>query len=64
MRSFQRSDRLAVQIQRDISRLIETELSDQLPGMITITHVKLSKDLNYARVFYSCLGDDKARAKA
>jgi len=64
MKSFQRSDRLASQIQRDISRLLDTELADQLPGMVTITHVKLSKDLNYARVFYSCLGNDADRAQA
>jgi ribosome-binding factor A len=64
MKSFQRSDRLAVQIQRDISRLLETELADQLPSMVTITHVKLTKDLNYARVFYSCLGSEADRAQA
>lgn len=61
MRSFKRSDRLAVQIQRDISRVLDTELTDQIPGLVTITHVKLSDDLSYAKVYYSCLGNDADR---
>jgi len=64
MRQFKRSDRLAVQIQRDISRLLQTELVDQLPGLVTITHVKLSDDLSHARVYYSYLGQEADRAKA
>jgi ribosome-binding factor A len=61
MRPFKRSDRLAVQIQRDISQVLETELMDQIPGLVTITHVKLSGDLSYAKVYYSCLGNDTDR---
>ncbi|MEP6593735.1 MAG: 30S ribosome-binding factor RbfA, partial [Acidobacteriota bacterium] len=30
-------------------------------GFLTITHVKVSADLQQARVFYTTLGDDKAR---
>jgi ribosome-binding factor A len=56
MRQFKRSQRLGVQIQRDISSLLQTELSGQIPGMVTVTHVKLSDDLRYARCFYSYLG--------
>ena len=56
MRQFKRSQRLGVQIQRDISSLLQTELAGQVPGMVTLTHVKLSDDLRYARCFYSYLG--------
>jgi ribosome-binding factor A len=63
MRQFKRSDRLAVQIQRDISHVFETELADQIPGMVTITHVKLSNDLTHAKVYYSCLGDEDDRTR-
>jgi len=52
---------LAVQLQRDISRVLDTELTDQIPGLVTITHVKLSDDLCYAKVYYSCLGGDADR---
>jgi ribosome-binding factor A len=56
MRQFKRSQRLGVQIQRDISSLLQTHLTGQIPGMVTVTHVKLSDDLRYARCFYSYLG--------
>ncbi|MCX6833813.1 MAG: 30S ribosome-binding factor RbfA [candidate division Zixibacteria bacterium] len=65
MRQFKRSDRLAVQIQRDISLVLGTELADQVPGLVTITQVKLSDDLTHAKVYYSCLGseDDRTRVE-
>ncbi len=56
MRQFKRSQRLGVQIQRDISILLQNEFSGLVPGMVTLTHVKLSDDLRYARCFYSYLG--------
>jgi len=59
MRQFKRADRLSEQILRDISRLVENELSVQPPGMVTFTHVSLSNDLFYATVFYSVLGSEE-----
>jgi ribosome-binding factor A len=38
---------------RDISRFFQKELADQIPGMVTFTHVKLSSDLQNATVYYS-----------
>lgn len=61
MRQFKRSTRLAEQILRDLSILMENELTDQTPGMVTLTHVRLSDDLRYATIFYSVLGKDKDR---
>jgi len=61
MRQFKRSQRLGMQIQRDISRIIEQELAETLPGMVTLTHVKLSDDLRYARIYYSYLGSAENR---
>jgi ribosome-binding factor A len=52
-----------MQIQRDISRLLEQELAEHVPGMVTFTHVKLSDDLRNARVYFSYLGDDDNRAR-
>jgi len=63
MRQFKRSQRLGMQIQRDISVLLESELAERIPGLVTFTHVKLSDDLRNARVYYSYLGkeDDRSR---
>jgi ribosome-binding factor A len=61
MRQFKRSQRLAQQIHRDISRLLDTELAEVASGMLTFTRVKLSDDLRYAKVYYSFLGQSESR---
>jgi ribosome-binding factor A len=61
LRQFKRSDRLGAQMLKDISSLVDTELADKLPGMVTFTHVRLSSDLSYATVYYSCMGNTQER---
>jgi ribosome-binding factor A len=61
MRQFKRADRLAEQILRDLSRLMENELAELGAGMVTFTHVKLSDDFRYATVYYSVLGKENDR---
>lgn len=56
MKQYKRSDRLAQQILRDISEVMAAEMRETFPGMVTFTHVKLSDDLRYAKVYYSYLG--------
>jgi ribosome-binding factor A len=36
-----------------------TEFAAGAPAMITFTHVRLTDDLRYATVYYSCLGKEK-----
>jgi ribosome-binding factor A len=55
-KSFPRSRRVAQEIQRTLSELIRRELRDPRLGMVTLTEVQVSKDLAYAKVFYSVLG--------
>jgi ribosome-binding factor A len=62
-KSFPRSSRVAHQIQRALSELIRREVRDPRLGMVTLTEVQVSKDLSYAKVFYSVLGADKAVAQ-
>ena len=64
MKQYKRSTRIGEQVLRDISTLMETELSDEAPGMITFTHVKVTDDLRYATVYYSCLGQQEDQEKA
>jgi ribosome-binding factor A len=61
VRQYKRSTRLAEQILRDLSQLMERELADLHAGMVTFTHVKVSDDLRYARAYYSVLGEEKDR---
>jgi ribosome-binding factor A len=60
-RDFNRSDRIADQIQRELAGLIQLEVKDPRVGMVTITAVEVSKELEYARIYFTVLGDDKAR---
>lgn len=61
MKQYKRSTRVGEQMLRDISKVVSSELGSDAPGMITFTHVKLSDDLRYATVYYSCLGEDDKR---
>ena len=60
-RDFNRSDRVADQIQRELASLIQFELKDPGVGMVTITAVEVSKEFEYARIYYTVLGDEKVR---
>lgn len=62
-KSFPRSRRIAEQVQRTLSELLRRELKDPRLGMVTITEVRMSKDLAYATVFYSVLGGDESQAQ-
>ncbi len=63
MRQFKRSDRLAEQMRRDISTLLETELAEIGVGMVTFTRVRLTDDLRHAKVYYSFLGNKEDRER-
>ena len=64
MRQFRRADRVAEQMLRLISEMLEQELHEHVPGMVTFTRVDLSSDLRYARVYFSHLGSEEDRARA
>ena len=57
-----RPDRVGEQIRDEISALLTRgAVHDPGIGFITLTRVKVSPDLQLARVFYTSLGDEKAR---
>jgi len=59
-RDFSRSERLASQIQRELAALIQTEIKDPGLGLPSILEVQVSKDLAYARVYFSVLNPEDA----
>lgn len=59
-----RPDRVGEQIRQELSRTLASEVHDPGIGFITLTRVKVSPDLQVARVFYTIIGDDKARREA
>src|SRR3954452_22296752 len=57
-----RPDRVGEQIRDELSRMLSRgAVHDPGIGFITLTRVKVSPDLQQARVFYTSLGDPKAR---
>lgn len=57
-RGFQRSERVAEQVRRDLADLIRSELKDPRVGMISLTAVELTPDYAHAKVFYTTLNQD------
>ena len=57
-----RPDRVADQIRSELALLLAREVHDPGIGFVTLTRVQVSPDLQQARVMYTSLGDDKARA--
>jgi ribosome-binding factor A len=56
-----RPDRVGDQIRQELSELLTRGLvHDPGIGFITLTRVKVSPDLQLARVYYSSMGDQKA----
>ena len=59
--SSNRPERVGEAIRDELSRLIAREIRDPGVGFITLTAVKVAPDLQLARVYYSSMGDEKAR---
>jgi ribosome-binding factor A len=54
-REFNRSQRMAEQIRRELAEIVRDELKDPRMGLCSFTAVKLSRDLSNAVVFCSVL---------
>ena len=58
--SYQRTDRLAEEIQREVDEIIRHELHDpRIEGTWSITRVEVTRDLRYAKCHVSVLEDEK-----
>ena len=56
-----RPSRVGDQLRAEISELLARQVHDPGIGFLTITQVKMSPDLQVARVYYTTLGDERAR---
>lgn len=53
-----RKDKVAEEIRREVSLIIQEEVRDPRLGFTTITHVELTPDLRFARIYYSVYGEE------
>ena len=57
---FERTDRIASEIMREVERIIREEVSDpRTDCMFSVTHVDVTRDLRYAKVFISVYEEDR-----
>ena len=56
-----RPERVGEEIRQELTQLIARDVHDPGVGFVTLTRVKVSPDLQMARVYYTCMGDEKAR---
>jgi ribosome-binding factor A len=59
-----RPDRVADQIRAELASLLAREVHDPGIGFVTLTRVRVSPDLQMARVLYTVLGDERARTSS
>jgi ribosome-binding factor A len=58
----QRQERLSELLKIEISEILLRRVKDpRISSFVTITQIKLSKDLRYAHVFVSIFGDEKTK---
>lgn len=62
--STQRPERVQEAIRQEIAKIVHDEIKDPRLGFITITGVELTRDLRFARVYFSVLGEEKQRQLA
>jgi len=59
-----RSERVEGQLKKEISKILLEDLKDPRIGFVTITRIELTGDIRYARIYFSILGDDKAKEES
>ena len=59
-----RPERVQEALRQEISLIVQGQIKDPRIGFITITKVDLTKDLRYARIYFSVLGKGADKNKA
>jgi ribosome-binding factor A len=59
-RDFNRSERVAGSLRRELARLIQFEVKDPDVGFVSVSDVEVSRDLAHAKVFVTVFEIDKA----
>lgn len=63
-REFTRSDRVGDAIARYLANLIQQEVRDPRVGMVNINEVKVTRDMAYAKVYVTLVGEDEDASRA
>jgi ribosome-binding factor A len=58
MQPSRRPQRVALEIQHEVSLILSRNMKDRRIGFVTVTGVEISPDLRHAKVFISSLGSE------
>ena len=64
MQQSRRPQRLALQIQHEVSMMIFRDLKDRRIGFVTVTGVQMSPDLRHAKIFVSLMGSEEEKKES
>lgn len=59
-RDFNRSERVAGQLRRELAQLVQHEVKDPRVGFVSISDVEVTRDLAHAKVYVTVFEEDKA----
>ena len=60
-----RTDRISEEVKKEVSTIIQNELKDpRLPEMVSVISAEVTRDLRYAKIYVSVLGDESASKDA
>jgi ribosome-binding factor A len=62
-REFSRAQRVGEQLRRDLAQMIQQEVKDPRLGLVTISDVRISRDLSYADVYVTVMGKEESQAQ-
>jgi len=54
-REFSRTNRIGQLVMRELAQMIQHEVSDPRVGLVTVSHVEVTSDMKYAKVFVTRL---------
>jgi ribosome-binding factor A len=64
MQPSRRPQRLALQIQQEVSLMLARDMKDRRVGFVTVTGVQLTPDLRHARIFISMMGSESEKEES
>ena len=59
-KEFSRTSRIGEVIMRELAQMIQQEVSDPRVGMVTVSHVEVTSDLRYAKVYITRLNETES----
>jgi ribosome-binding factor A len=64
MPTSRRPQRVALQIQQEVSIMISRNMKDRRIGFVTVTGVQMSPDLKHARIYVSLMGSEEEKKES